>query len=573
MDVAHVLVTASLTRESLYVAMSRGREANTAHVVTGPAPVKGEPMAQAEPMAVMAEVLERTSSSITATEAMREAQAFATNTAHLLTMYTAATRGPAYQAIDQAVRERVSPAQYARYAAEPQRPVFQRLVLAATLAGEDLGEVVDQATAKDFTGARSVSAVMHGRLEAAGAGRAARGQSVTWAERVPEVGRPAVRALGQRLADAMDARATELAHAQAARPQPWVLSTLGAYPADGSDALKADWLARVGSAASYREAAGINDPTVPAGAPPEGHPELLEAHGRTLAALEIRSEVAAVIGSTAAELEERVAAYQRVRATAPPMVEAELKAQRTAEASARARAVDLAHQGQAEAAGAWFTTSARANASATELEEAAQRYAAWEAGHQAERAAAEAAQAELDRRAKLDADAQAELEREAEKLAHAHAAGQPAGTQHPQVPGPEPEPEPEAAAVSPAGEPQVSTGAEAEAEDVSVPHPDPQLAQAVAGYDAHQARRQAEAEARAGQLAEREEELAVREASSSAAQAELDTPEAQASAWVPGPQTPAWGGPAAVQRAPGRGRGPAGRAVTQSTPSVRRHLP
>ncbi len=30
--------------------------------------------------------------------------------------------------------------------------------------------------------------------------------------------------------------------------------------------------------------------------------------------------------------------------------------------------------------------------------------------------------------------------------------------------------------------------------------------------------------------------------------AELDTPEAEASAWVPGPQTPAWGGPATVQK-------------------------
>ena len=37
-DTAHVFVDASLSRESLYVAMTRGREANTAHVVTGPSP-------------------------------------------------------------------------------------------------------------------------------------------------------------------------------------------------------------------------------------------------------------------------------------------------------------------------------------------------------------------------------------------------------------------------------------------------------------------------------------------------------------------------------------------------------
>ena len=39
-DTAHVFVSASLSRESLYVAMTRGREANTAHVVTGPSPAR-----------------------------------------------------------------------------------------------------------------------------------------------------------------------------------------------------------------------------------------------------------------------------------------------------------------------------------------------------------------------------------------------------------------------------------------------------------------------------------------------------------------------------------------------------
>ena len=71
-DTAHVFVDASLSRESLYVAMTRGREANTAHVVTGPTPARGqEPMAQADPLAVMAEVMDRTESAWTATEVMR----------------------------------------------------------------------------------------------------------------------------------------------------------------------------------------------------------------------------------------------------------------------------------------------------------------------------------------------------------------------------------------------------------------------------------------------------------------------------------------------------------------------
>ena len=156
-----------LTRESLYVGMSRGREANTVHVVTGPSPRPGQPdLAQAQPEAVLADILDRTESSRTATEAMREAQAFATDTGHLLAMYSAATRPGVYAAIDERLRARLSPAQYARYEAESQRPVFQRQVYAATLAGADLDQVLDTATGQDFTGARSIAAVMHGRLKA-----------------------------------------------------------------------------------------------------------------------------------------------------------------------------------------------------------------------------------------------------------------------------------------------------------------------------------------------------------------------------------------------------------------------
>ena len=201
-DTAHVFVDASLSRESLYVAMTRGREATTAHVVTGPTPARGqEPMAQADPLAVMAEVMDRTESAWTATEVMREAQAFATDSGHLLAMYSAATRSEAYAVIDAELQARLPADAYARYLGEEQRPILQRQVLAATMAGAPLAEVLDVATGRDFTGARSVAAVMHGRIDTAELGQrqeAGRetGQRVTWAERVPEVITPQARALG-----------------------------------------------------------------------------------------------------------------------------------------------------------------------------------------------------------------------------------------------------------------------------------------------------------------------------------------------------------------------------------------
>ena len=59
-DTAHLLVTGSLSRQALYVGMTRGRQANTAHVVTGKtAPAGQKPYQQAAPESVLADVLQR----------------------------------------------------------------------------------------------------------------------------------------------------------------------------------------------------------------------------------------------------------------------------------------------------------------------------------------------------------------------------------------------------------------------------------------------------------------------------------------------------------------------------------
>ena len=237
--------------------MSRGRKANTVHVVTGPSPRPGQPdLAQAQPEAVLADILDRTESAWTATEAMREAQAFATNTGHLLAMYTAATRPGVYAAIDERLKARLSPAQYARYEAESQRPVFQRQVYAATLAGADLDQVLDTATGQDITGARSIAAVMHGRLKTTRVGETEHQQAVLWAQRVPEVVRPrtarwawswlrpstprgpgwpgpgrAARALGPQHAGRLPRRRVPRAPGRLARPR----RRCGGLPAGGRD--------------------------------------------------------------------------------------------------------------------------------------------------------------------------------------------------------------------------------------------------------------------------------------------------------------------------------------------------
>ena len=59
-DTAHLLVTESLSRQALYVGMTRGRESNTAHVVTGKtAPPGRKPYQQAAPEFVLVGIMGR----------------------------------------------------------------------------------------------------------------------------------------------------------------------------------------------------------------------------------------------------------------------------------------------------------------------------------------------------------------------------------------------------------------------------------------------------------------------------------------------------------------------------------
>jgi len=394
-DVAHLLVSPTLSRESFYVGMTRGRLANTAHVVTGaPQPRTGNPLPQAEVEAVVADILATESASLTATEVMRQGQDAPVNSRHVFAMWSTTTRAAAYAAIDEGLRDRLAPAEYQRYLAEPQRPVFQRRVREAELSGRDLQAVLDVAAGESMRGARSIAAVMHGRLKAAQMTGA--GQTVTWAERTPAASR---QGLGGRLADHLDARAAELGRAQAVRPEPWLLRHLGPPPGpDASAALRADYEHRAAVAASYREAAGITDPDVSLGEIPRGVPELAASWRAAAHALEIPDELAAVRGMSRADLEALTARYEQVQRAAPVEVSGELRA-------AELRAADLA-TAAAEADARGLTQEAAdhrfaadvESVHATKLTGRHEVYRSWQDLTAPERHEAELAAAELARR-------------------------------------------------------------------------------------------------------------------------------------------------------------------------------
>ncbi len=121
-DTAHLLATDSLSRQALYVGMTRGREANTAHVVTGKTTPPGKkPYQQVTPESVLATVMQRDADDLSATEQIRQAQEWAGGTGHLLHLWSAATRQTVYPHIDERIKAGLTESEAWRYQREHSR--------------------------------------------------------------------------------------------------------------------------------------------------------------------------------------------------------------------------------------------------------------------------------------------------------------------------------------------------------------------------------------------------------------------------------------------------------------------
>src|SRR5579859_4339433 len=311
-DTAHLLVTGTLSRRSLYVGLSRGRESNTAHIITGnTAPPGHPPYQQASPKSVIKETLERDDADLSATEQIRQTQDRVSGTGHLLTLWSAAVRPSLYPQIDQQIKARLSESQAWRYDREHSRPVLHQRLRAAQLAGHDIGTIIGQITAAPMDRARSISSVLYGRLQRLQLPDL--GHSVTWAQRTPKDALP----VAHELAAGLDQRARAFGEHLAASPEPWLASQLGVLAPHASPLLREDYAQRAGAAAAYREAAGITDPgQAIAPRPHRGNPELDHLRQAAIRALELRGETEILRRMTHGELEARILDAERALASA-----------------------------------------------------------------------------------------------------------------------------------------------------------------------------------------------------------------------------------------------------------------
>ena len=337
-DCGHLLVTGSLNRRSLYVGMTRGRQANTAYVVTGE-PVPGKESELVNPEVVLAEIIDNDATELTATEAIRQAQEWPSSTGHLTNIWAASMRETAQASIDSKLKECLPASEYERYLREPQRQPLQHALTGRELNGENVTSLIERITSADLNGARSISAVLHGRL--ARIGKPER-MPATWVQRTPENAPQ----LAREAAKAIDARIAALGIRYAEKPEPWLTRQLGAFPVHGSAVEQQDYLHRAGSAAAHREAAGIVDPyQAVSPTPHKDDPVRDRMRKDAITYLEIRDEEQLYRAMSRGELEAREHQAQRAYAAGPRDVSAQLKHTALAEADQRQAAAEAEAQG------------------------------------------------------------------------------------------------------------------------------------------------------------------------------------------------------------------------------------
>ena len=432
-DTAFALVTPGMNREALYVAATRGRQENRLHVVTGPE----RSDRQAAPEAVLAQALNTPAAEQPATAELAAAMDHNDHPARLLYLYEEVTAPERSTQLDEELRARLEPADYARYMRDPVRPVLHRAVREAQLSGHDTASVLDQITSGSMDRARSIASVLHGRLQ--DLRLPGRQQPAALAERLPEA---RAEGLARQAALMMDVRAAAIGEQLAARPEPWLVDRLG-LPPQQPGALRDDWISRAGHAGFYRQAHGITDPSTALGDRPANNPELLMLWEQAADVLEISGQDYDLRRAQRAELEGTVRAYTRAAGTAPPDMGRRLDYHRQLAAELQRQAEEAEAASNARLASDSRAAAAEESHQAAELSAAQDSRDLWDRDHETQRLAARTARQELDRRGitpeperrdpdsmtewarQFDKDIQAVSQALARQQAETEAAGQP----------------------------------------------------------------------------------------------------------------------------------------------------
>lgn len=372
--------TGGESREWAYVALTRGRERNTARVITqqraaDPAPgtmpdpeldrhglltaeraglstqaPEQEPGLR-EAIGVLADCLEREDGEDSATEYERKSLVRADHLGLLHARWLDQIKDAGHERYRQLVEDAL-PEEW-RGQLGPQATWLYRTMRAAELAGLDPGEVAATAIrSRSLEGTRDLASVLDARMRAMTEPLVPQPQR-PWSERVPQIADPQRQQYVRRLAEAMDARKERIGeHAAEAQPE-WAQRALGAAPED--PAARLDWQRRASQIGAYRELYGIEDQAGPLGPEPAGSsPDQRAAWHAGFAALS-RTDTVEVRLLPEESLWHVRSTYKSETGWAPPHTGRQLRGVRLAAEDARLLGV----RSDAEAAAADHQTAGR----------------------------------------------------------------------------------------------------------------------------------------------------------------------------------------------------------------------
>ncbi len=431
-DTSHAVLTDRTSLNSAYTALSRGRDANTAHVATVARPddpAQGTPADEVhrDPRAVLGGILDtreaRDAAHRSALVAQEESAREARSVQALAERFADAAHLAALQRTNHLLDRLVAldvlgPVDRTRIAAEDGTAGLTRVLRQAELAGRDPAQVLHDAIAdRPLDGARRVSDVVRGRIEAENTFTPT---STSWIDRIPrdvdEVWTPYLTALAQ----AADDRTAELGGRVAAEPSAWALETLGSVPED--EQARREWTARAGLIAGHRELHGVADDereqsshsrhqrldsvAILGGAPPQGHVEAHAAYRAAHRAAGLPDYDRDVLELSPAAHRSRVRAWEREQLWGPAYVDNMLAGTRQAQDRARETAElrradhDVASEPEqrdqlSREASHADTLAETLAGQVDKLDVAAQAYGLWRAETAATRANAEASRAWL----------------------------------------------------------------------------------------------------------------------------------------------------------------------------------
>jgi conjugative relaxase-like TrwC/TraI family protein len=415
-DTAHAVLGPGTDLAGLLVPLTRGRESNTAWVVTRAAARDAEPgethsVEERSAPAVLADVLETAELECSAAAQQEQAGLDAGSTAtHIDQVVDVVARhvlpGRTSAALDRLTAEGLLPAEHrAALAADEASGSLDQLLRRVELAGHNPDTVLRAVLAgPSLDDARSPAQVLHYRITTTLTGKlTARVNSA--ADLIPSDTPAEWGPWLHDRADAADARRHELGAQTAEQPPRWAIHALGPVPDDVI--ARQEWEHRAGWAAAYRELTGHTDDTDPLGAaPPPGLAETSALFRTAHEALRLVDAGADEAELTEGQLRARSHALTREENWAPRFVADQLAATHEQAVKARTDAAiwaaraeattDLAEAHQLRTASAAAACQAEKLAQRAEsLEAADEARAAWYAHTAVTRDKALRARAEL----------------------------------------------------------------------------------------------------------------------------------------------------------------------------------